>query len=164
MIYLANTSGCVGKSTFVSKFEDAHPGNVMVFDSARSRDQFSMAQDSKEVQVVFWVLTRNDGEDVDYKSVESVKDGRFNNIKYHSKRVYLDVHPHCVILSNKVPEDMSRLTWSRWRLGVIESKESEIQWYRYSDDGTKIHMPGRLDLLTDHDDRDEITSGEEDNA
>ena len=147
VLYIANESGEVGKSTFVRNYEDLNYESTIVFDSASARDQFHMGREKTNVKVVIWYLTRLDGEAVDWRAVESIKDGRYNSTKYQNKRVIFESNPHCIIFSNKIPTDLSSLTYSRWRLGVITDKHSQIQWYKFDQSGNKIAIEGRLDII-----------------
>lgn len=115
----------------------------MVLDNSPSRENFYLAsQKGDKVKVIFFHLSRAESTDPDFKSIEILKDGRFNSTKFRGKRCKLsssNEHPHVIILSNKKP-NIKGLSYKRWRVGYVDKKDSPIVWYKFDENGEEVRL------------------------
>ena len=130
-------------------YEDAYPEDTLVLDNSPSRENYHLAAaKGDKLRVIFFHLTRAEGGSPDYKSVESLKDGRYNTTKFRGRRVRASSdtpHPHVIIMSNCKPANFLGLSIKRWRLGYIKDSASPIEWYKLSDDLQEVPLP-ELDI------------------
>ena len=145
IINLINPSRGIGKSKLVEVYEDAYPDDTLVLDNSPARENYHLATaKGDKLRVIFFHLTRAEGGSPDYKSVESLKDGRYNSTKFRGRRVRASVdspHPLVIIPINCKPAHFLGLSVKRWRLRYIKDSASPIEWFKLSDDLQEVHLP-----------------------
>lgn len=141
IVQIVNQSGGIGKSRLVQIYEDLHPDECLVLDNSPSRENFYLAslKNPDKLKTIFFHFSRAESCNADFKSIEALKDGRFNSSKFRNKRCKFSHSPHVIIFSNK-KANVNGLSYRRWRIGYVEEKMSDIQWFRVNEQGEEVRM------------------------
>lgn len=113
--------GKVGKTMFF-KHLCIHNSDIILVDG-ESKDIFYSIAEIKP-RVVFFNLTRSEGNDISYKAIETIKDGMFFNRKWKSSMVLFNP-PHLFIISNTSP-NLSKLSEDRWMVMKVDQNGFQL--------------------------------------
>lgn len=104
--------GGIGKSQFC-KYLVATMSCVFIDEGKKSDIMFSiMEADMDKCNTVLFDVPRDNGNNVSYKSIESIKNGMIYSPKYESKYKLFN-SPHIIIFANKPPQ-LEKLSNDRW--------------------------------------------------
>lgn len=79
----------------------------------------------KDNTIVVFDIPRDNGNNVSYKSIESIKNGMIFNSKYETGYKLFNP-PHLIVFANS-PPDKSRLSSDRWKITQLD------KWERHFD-------------------------------
>jgi len=116
--YWSNAGG-IGKSQFVKYLIAKH--NCVFIDEGKKQDimyTIMEADMNKDNVVVLFDVPRDNGANVSYKSIESIKNGMIYSPKYESGYKLFN-SPHVVVFANEKPEEW-RLSSDRWIIKNID--------------------------------------------
>lgn len=111
-----NRGNC-GKSSFCKYLVAKH--NAIFIDEGKKADimHIMMEADMDESNLVIFDVPRDNGNNVSYKAIESIKNGMIFSPKYESKSKLFN-SPHVIIFANEPPET-SKLSLDRWEIVEI---------------------------------------------
>lgn len=112
-------SGGVGKSSF-AKFL-VHTRNCVFIDEGRKADIMKTIMDAdmdRDKCVVIFDIPRDNGNNVSYKSIESIKNGMIFSSKYESGQKLFN-SPHVICFANEEPK-YKALSLDRWKVCDID--------------------------------------------
>lgn len=121
-----SVSGRVGKSSFVKYLMATK--NCVFIDEGKKGDLMNCIfnQDmDKDNTIVVFDIPRDNGNNVSYKSIESIKNGMIFNSKYETGYKLFNP-PHLIVFANS-PPDKSRLSSDRWKITQLD------KWERHFD-------------------------------
>lgn len=121
IIFLVDRNGNSGKSWFARYYHQIHGERCMIMQPARRLDMvfifYKMTLEA-ERRVVFIDCKRSETDILDYRFLESLKDGWMQNGKYNSAMFCFEV-PHVVVMMNEMP-DMTKLSTDRYHVHSID--------------------------------------------
>lgn len=134
IVFVIDAIGNSGKSWFAKYYHQLHEDKCIMLQPGKRADMgyiFYKATLQAKRRVVFIDCKRSESDLLDYRFLESVKDGWMQNGKYQSTTFYFEV-PHVVVLMNEHP-DMSKLSSDRYS---IISVDRMVTHHASSDGGT----------------------------
>lgn len=115
IIFVVDTIGNSGKSWFVKYYHSIHGAKCIMLQPGKRADMgyiFYKATLQANRRVVFIDCKRSEAELLDYRFLESLKDGWMQNGKYQSTTFFFEV-PHVVCMMNEYP-DLTKLSSDRY--------------------------------------------------
>ncbi len=112
--------GCTGKSSLAKHI--ALNYNCVLLNGC-SKDCFYALKtynETKDIHVVIFDLTRNQENRVSYTCLEAVKNGCFFSGKYESSQCMINI-PHVIVFSNFKPDE-NKMSEDRWDIHYISTK------------------------------------------
>lgn len=113
IIWVLDTKGGCGKSTFSDYLEDCHDAFVwnagVVFKDVAK----ALGDLQRKPKIVVFDLTRQRQEHIDYSIMEAITRGRICSGKYDSHKIYFDWNVRVVCMANWEPEYMA-MSADRW--------------------------------------------------
>lgn len=125
IIFIVDHVGNVGKSWFVKYYNQLHGDKSILLQPGKRNDMgyiFYKASLDASRRVVFIDCKRSEAELLDYRFLESLKDGWMQNGKYNSTTFYFTV-PHVVVMMNEMP-DMTKLSTDRYFVHSIDRRDT----------------------------------------
>lgn len=113
-----SSEGNVGKSSFCKYLVAKH--NCVFIDEGKKSDIMHTLMEAdmeRDNCIVVFDVPRDNGNNVSYKSIESIKNGMIYSSKYESKYKLFNP-PHVIVFSN-FPPDTSKLSEDRWVIKEI---------------------------------------------
>lgn len=116
-------SGDIGKSSF-AKYLVAKR-NALFFEEGKKADIMKLIFDAPEERLEKIVIDvpRDNGNNVSYKSIESIKNGMIYSSKYEGGYKLFNA-PHIIVFANEPPQEY-RLSSDRWHIKNIDEKITE---------------------------------------
>lgn len=123
--------GNIGKSAFAKYMVVKH--KALYCCSGKYADLINLVfnVDMDQCRCVIFDIPRNQGNNVSYSAIESIKNGLICNTKFETGTKAFN-SPHILILSNSAP-DMERLSKDRWSIKNIGCDESVDGWDDYKE-------------------------------
>jgi hypothetical protein len=125
IIFIVDRVGNSGKSWFVKYYNQMHGDKSILLQPGKRNDMgyiFYKASLDASRRVVFIDCKRSEAELLDYRFLESMKDGWMQNGKYNSTTFWFTV-PHVVVMMNEMP-DMSKLSTDRYFVHSIDRRDT----------------------------------------
>ena len=120
IVVYVDTKGNRGKSFFKNTYAAKYPNTCMYYEEGKAADiKHVISNLEYDVRVIFLDLSRQVFDEkygtdfIDYKLMESLKNGAFTSCKYSGTTMKMKYIPHFVVFSNKELEwdNMSRDRW-----------------------------------------------------
>jgi hypothetical protein len=125
IIFIVDQVGNSGKSWFVKYYNQLHGDKSLLLQPGKRADMgyiFYKARLDAERRVIFIDCKRSEAELLDYRFLESLKDGWMQNGKYNSTTFYFEI-PHVVVMMNELP-DMTKLSTDRYFVHSIDRRDT----------------------------------------
>jgi hypothetical protein len=125
IFFLVDAIGNSGKSWFVKYYHQLHGDKSILLQPGKRNDMgyiFYKASLDASRRVVFIDCKRSEAELLDYRFLESLKDGWMQNGKYNSTTFYFKV-PHVVVMMNEMP-DVTKLSTDRYHIHSIDRRDT----------------------------------------
>lgn len=119
--FLVDHVGNSGKSWFVKYYHKLHGNKSILLQPGKRNDMgyiFYKASLDASRRVVFIDCKRSEAELLDYRFLESLKDGWMQNGKYNSTTFFFEI-PHVVVMMNENP-DLTKLSTDRYHIHSID--------------------------------------------
>jgi len=115
-------NGNIGKSAFAKYMVVKH--KALYCSSGKYADLINLVfnVDMNECSCVIFDIPRNQGNNVSYSAIESIKNGLICNTKYETGTKVFN-SPHILILSN-MPPDIESLSLDRWKIRNLGEKKT----------------------------------------
>lgn len=111
------STGNFGKSALV-KHIVLHNRNAIMVSGKGSDIKYAIASCQVKPNIILIDLPRSFGSDINYGTIEEVKNGCFFSGKYESNMIVMD-YPHVIIFANE-PPDLSMLSSDRWKVTELK--------------------------------------------
>ena len=138
ILFVYDSHGNTGKSTFQTKYQEAYRHQVLCLDSQKADSMAFLLKHSTQttINTIFVDIPRagntiafnmnKNRRVMNFQMFEKIKNRQFDSSKYHASRVYLE-KVHLVVFTNFFPTNAgSCLTGDRWKIIFVNFNPKQI--------------------------------------